>query len=74
MCIGCDKRLTIEYILLTCSDLIEIRESHFTAKSLHMLFKNISPEKILNFLKEINIFGLKKKIEIVFSYVCVFTF
>ena len=46
MCIGCDKRLTIEHILLTCSDFIEIRESHFTAKSLRMLFKDISPEKI----------------------------
>ena len=73
MCIGCDKRLTIEHILLTCSDFTEIRESHFTAKSLRMLFQGISPEKIFNFLKEINIFG-EKKIEIVFSYVCVFTF
>ena len=35
----------------------EIRESHFTAKSLRMLFKDISPENILNFLKETNIFG-----------------
>ena len=43
MCIGCDKRLTIEHILLTCSDFIETRESHFTA----------SPEKIFNFLTEI---------------------
>ena len=59
MCIGCDKRLTIEHILLTCSDFIEIRESHFTAKSLRMLFQDILPEKIVNFLKEINIFGKK---------------
>ena len=57
VCIGCDKRLTIEIILLTCSDFIEIRESHFTAKSLRMLFRDISPEKILNVLKEINMFG-----------------
>ena len=57
MCIGCDKRLTIEHILLTYSDFIEIRESHFTAKSLRMLFKDISSEKIFNVLKEINIFG-----------------
>ena len=57
VCIGCDKCLTIEHILLTCSDFIEIRESHFTAKSLCMLFKDISPEKI-NFLKEIYIFGI----------------
>ena len=59
VCIRCDKRLTIEHILLTCSDFIEIRERHFTAKSLCMLFKDISPEKIFNFLKEINIFGKK---------------
>ena len=34
-----------------------IRESHFTAKSLRMLFQDILPEKIFNFLKEINVFG-----------------
>ena len=57
VCIGYDKRLTIEHILLTCSDFIEIRENHFIAKSLRMLFQDILPEKIFNFLKEINIFG-----------------
>ena len=57
MCKRCDKRLTIEHILLTCSDFIEKRESHFTAKSLRRLFHDISPEKIFNFLREINIFG-----------------
>ena len=56
VCIGCDKCLTIEHILFTCSDFIEIRESHFTAKSLRMLSQDILPEKIFNFLKEINIF------------------
>ena len=73
VCIGCDKRLTIEHILLTCSDFIEIRESHFTAKSLRMLFKDISPEKIFNFWKKL-IFLEKIKFEIVFRYVYVFTF
>ena len=57
MCIERDKRLTIGHTLLTCSDFIEIRGSHFTAKSLRMLFEDISPEKIFNVLKEINIFG-----------------
>ena len=55
VCIGCDKRLTIELILFTCSDFIEIRESHFTAKSLRV-FQDILPE-IFDILKEINIFG-----------------
>ena len=31
MCIGCDKRLTIEHILLTCLDFVEIRELHHCA-------------------------------------------
>ena len=51
MCIGCDELLTIKHILL------EIRLSHFTAQSLHVLFQEISPEKIFHFLKEINISG-----------------
>ena len=33
-----------------------MKESHFTAQSLRMLFRDILPEKIFNFLKEINIF------------------
>ena len=59
MCISCDEFLTIKHkiILLTCSDFTEIGQSHFTAQSLHELFQEISPEKIFNFLKEINIFG-----------------
>ena len=38
-------------LLMTCSDLIEIRESHFAAQSLRLLFQDIPPEKIFNFLK-----------------------
>ena len=57
MCIGCDQVLTVERILLTCSGLVEIRESHFTAQSLRVLFQDIPPVKIFNVLKEINIFG-----------------
>ena len=58
MCISCDELLTIKHILLTCSDLIEIGQSHFTAQSLGELFQEISHEKIFNFLKEISIFGI----------------
>ena len=56
MCIGCDELLTIKHTLLTCSDLTEIRQNHFTAQSLRELFQEILREKIFNFLKEINIF------------------
>ena len=74
MCIGCDKRLTIDHSLLTCSDFIEIRESHFTAKSLRMLFQDILPEKIVNFLKEINIFGKKLNLRSFLVMFVLFTF
>ena len=50
MCIGCDELLTTEHILLTCSDFIETRESHYSAQSLHILFQGISWE---NYLKAI---------------------
>ena len=43
MCIGCDELSTIEHILLTCSDLTEIRERHFTAQSLRVLYEDIPP-------------------------------
>ena len=56
MYIGCDELLTIEHTFLTSSELIEIRESHFTAQLLRVLFQEILSEKIFNFLKEINIF------------------
>ena len=51
MCIGCDKCLTIEQILLTCLDFIEIRERHFTAKSLCVLFQDISHENFILLFK-----------------------
>ena len=57
-CIGCDKPSTIEHIWLNCWHFIGTRlESHFTAQSLRLLFEEISVEKILNYLKAINIFG-----------------
>ena len=58
MCIGCDKRLTIEHILLICSDFSKIR---VTLQLNHCVccFRIFSPEKIFKFLKEIYIFGKK---------------
>ena len=54
MCIGSDELLPIDPILLTCSDLIEIRDSHFTAQSLCVLFQDISLVKIFNFSRKTN--------------------
>ena len=51
MCIGCDERLTIEHILLTSSDFIQMRERET------LCFRIFRLRRFLNFLKEINIFG-----------------
>ena len=45
MCTGCDEIWTMEHILHTCSDFIEIRESHSADQSLCVLFQEISLEK-----------------------------
>ena len=48
-----------------------MKESHFTAQSLRILFRDISPEKrFFTFLKKL-IFLEKSKFYIIFSYVCV---
>ena len=39
-----------------------MRERDFTAQSLPVLFRDVSPEKIFNVLKAVNILGRKKKI------------
>jgi len=73
MCIACNERLTIEYILLTCSDIIEIRQSHFTAQSHRASsFRKIIGKKIY-FLKEISIFDIMFNFEINFGSVCLLT-
>ena len=56
VCIGCDKRLTIEHILLTCSDFIEIRESHLQLSHCACCLRIFHLKRFLIFLKEINIF------------------
>ena len=55
MCIGCDKRLTIEHILLTCSDFIE-KERAILQLNHYVCCFRIFPLGSFNFLKEINIF------------------
>ena len=55
VCIGCDENLTIEHILLDCWDFYDIRRKHYSAENLKILFRDVPPDKIFNFLREINI-------------------
>ena len=57
-CFACDEQLSVEHILLSCSDLIDVRRRHYTAASLKLLFRDVPPDIIFNFLHEINVFHL----------------
>jgi ribonuclease HI len=57
VCIPCDELLTIEHMLLFCSDLIDIRERHFTAHTLRTLFRDVPLDCLFGYLKETNIFA-----------------
>ena len=39
-----------------CADLLEIRKKYFEEKSLYSLFRNVSPEVVFDFLREIGVF------------------
>ena len=55
-CFACDEIFTVEHFLLRCADLIEIRHKHFTAESLKVLFRDVPPDKVFDFLKEAGIY------------------
>ena len=57
-CVACDEVLSVKHILLYCADLIEIRRRHYTSVSMKQLFRDVPPDVIFNFLREINIYHL----------------
>ena len=56
VCVACKTVLTIKHILIECADLLEVRKKYFEQKSLYSLFRNVSPEIIFDFLREIGVF------------------
>ena len=58
VCIPCDQLCSIEHLLTECEDLIEWRRLFFfNTESLSVLFRECSPDNIIPFLKETNLFG-----------------
>ena len=53
-CIGCDTPFTVRHFLLDCADFDRERRSLFQVKD---LFKDVSVENILSFLKNVNLFN-----------------
>ena len=48
-------RVTVKQSLIECADLLEIRKKYFEEKSLYSLFRNVIPEIIFDFLREIGV-------------------
>ena len=56
VCVACGVVLTVKHILIECADLLEIRKKYFEEKSLYSLFRNVIPEVVFDFLREIGVF------------------
>ena len=56
VCAACNVVLTVKHILIECTDLLEIRKKYFEEKSLYSLFRNVIPEVVFDFLREIGVF------------------
>ena len=56
VCVACNAVITIKHILIECADLLEIRKKYFEEKSLYSFFRNVIPEIIFDFLREIDVF------------------
>ena len=56
-CISCNEPFTVKHFLITCSEFYHIRKKYYTAKSVKELFSDTPSDKIIQFLKEINLFN-----------------
>ena len=56
VCVACSTVIIVKHILIECADLLEIRKKYFEEKSLYSLFRNVIPEIIFDFLREIGVF------------------
>ena len=55
-CISCNEPFTVKHFLITCTEFNYIRKKYYTAKTVKELFSDTPSDKIINFLKEINLF------------------
>ena len=55
-CVACDKPCTVEHILIKCIDVMDMHVKYYKAVNLKVMFRDVLPDKIFEFLKEINVF------------------
>ena len=56
-CYACDERFSIKHILIDCWDLHDTRKKFYTAESMKVLFRDVPPDILFDFLKEIGIYN-----------------
>ena len=55
VCAVCNTVITVKHILIGRADLLEIRKKYFEERSLYSLFRNVNPEMIFDFPREIGV-------------------
>ena len=66
VCVACNTVITVKHILIECADLLEIRKKCFEQKPLYSLFRNVIPEIIFYFLREIGVLQNMKCVRVMF--------
>ena len=55
-CISCNVDLTIKHILTSCTEFNDTRRKYYKSNNIKHIFDIVTPKKILDFLKEINLY------------------
>ena len=54
---NCREQLTFEHLLIKCQALNNVRRKFYQADNMKVLFRDVPPDKIFKFLKEVNVFN-----------------
>ena len=68
VCVACGAVITVKHILLEGADVLEIRKKYFEEKSLYSLFRNVIPEVVFDFLREIGVLQSMKCVKVMFVW------
>ena len=56
-CIACQEGYSVKHVLIDCTDLSLIRQRFYTVHDMKTLFETVSVDRILSFLKEVDMFS-----------------
>ena len=56
VCVAGNAVVIVKHNLIECADLVDNRKKYFEERSLYSLFRNVIPEIMFDFLREIGLF------------------